>query len=466
VQLIDAGAEPCAADRQGQTPLHRAAQHGAPDELLRLVLEASAAADVRQPDKAGRHPIALAAASGHAHAVNVLVHASADVSAPARDGQTPLHRAASAGAVPCVALLLGAAAAVDARDKSEETPLHKAASEGWHECVRQLLRAGADINASSVTGATPLHIAGKKSHSPAVVELLRRWPVTLVVDTPSSELAELMRSHSRMRLLAEDSVEGAIEAVCLPLVVRHLSGLPAARGAELLVSAPRAADLREHLNEAEVWFAVATHAGDLDAALSFAVWGNLTHSLQEAVETDSLPAPPAEGSNIVSSDESSGPGEEDADDDEGGGGGGGEGGGCGCGGGGGDPRPRSAPASKGANRVTSAGFAETRRALAECSADADRVEVRSRFCFCFFSFVAVCLCAWFRVVTLCSSPSTATSGVPTAPAPLLPQSPPSPLPFPPPQTPSSLSLRQYLVVLCPAPASHFYRHVLRVFHYF
>ena len=119
-----------------------------------------------------------------------------------------------------MALLLTSSAAVDARDRTGETALHKAATEGSEECVRHLVRAGADVNAASSAGATPLHLAAKLRHERAASELLRRWPSTLVVETLSPELAELMRSHSRLRLLAEDSVEGAIKAVCLPLVSR------------------------------------------------------------------------------------------------------------------------------------------------------------------------------------------------------------------------------------------------------
>ena len=69
VLLLDAGANPNAAQHGGYTPLHSAAQNGNP-ELVGLLLRAGADPQVRTDE--GHDPLALARENGHAPVVALL----------------------------------------------------------------------------------------------------------------------------------------------------------------------------------------------------------------------------------------------------------------------------------------------------------------------------------------------------------------------------------------------------------
>jgi ankyrin repeat protein len=142
---LKAGADPNAAQGDGLTALHIAAQTGNL-EITRILVgaRASVSAKTRLGDYT---PLHLAAGGGHTTVVRALIDAGADVNAVTTyTGVTPLHLAAKAvGGETVVKTLIERGATVNAREAAAgQTPLMFAAAAGRAGSVRELLRGGAD----------------------------------------------------------------------------------------------------------------------------------------------------------------------------------------------------------------------------------------------------------------------------------------------------------------------------------
>jgi ankyrin repeat protein len=169
--LLDRGADVNAAEGDGTTALHWAAQL---DDLrtVELLLEAGAA-----PAAANRFavtPVELAANNGNGEIVARLLAAGADPNARSREGQTPLMSAALNGRVGAVEALLARGAEVDAVESYRgQTALMLAAGEGNVEAVGALIAAGATVTARSKSGFTPLLFAVRNAEVDTVRLLLQ-----------------------------------------------------------------------------------------------------------------------------------------------------------------------------------------------------------------------------------------------------------------------------------------------------
>lgn len=100
VVLLQRGADPNARSRNGvrMSPLHsalRRPRQGRALAVLRLLLAAGADPDIA--DSAGYKPLHLAAAHGTPDLVDALLDAGANIAQPARDGRTPLAVACRRG---------------------------------------------------------------------------------------------------------------------------------------------------------------------------------------------------------------------------------------------------------------------------------------------------------------------------------------------------------------------------------
>ena len=148
-ELLAAGADVNAAQGDGMTALHWAAERGNPD-LARMLLYAGARVD--PVTRIGSYtPMHVAARSGSAAVAGLLLDAGADPAAAAAGaGTTPLHLAAAAGSAELVALLAARGADPNAREAAWcQTPLMFAAAMNRAEAVRALLAAGADPGIAS-----------------------------------------------------------------------------------------------------------------------------------------------------------------------------------------------------------------------------------------------------------------------------------------------------------------------------
>jgi hypothetical protein len=130
-------------DREGFTPLMRAANAGASMAVLGP----------------------LVAAGGDVDAVSEL-------SASGRRGWTALMRAAVAGYTETAAALCALGANVNAMGAGRETALFVAAQFGHGDVVEALLRAGADMELANEEGVTPLIVAAQDGRVEAVRALV------------------------------------------------------------------------------------------------------------------------------------------------------------------------------------------------------------------------------------------------------------------------------------------------------
>ena len=155
--LLDRGAEVAAAEGDGTTALHWAAQIDDLD-MIGVLLDAGAAANAT--NRFNVTPLELASNNGNAAAIERLLQAGADPNALSREGQTPLMSAALSGNVGAVEALLAHGAEVDAAEAWRgQTALMWAAGEGNVDVARTLIAAGANVTAKSKSGFTPLLFA-------------------------------------------------------------------------------------------------------------------------------------------------------------------------------------------------------------------------------------------------------------------------------------------------------------------
>ncbi len=142
-RLLAQGANVNAAQGDGMTALHWAAEHGdvaMTDVLLR------AHASVKAVTRIGAYtPLHIASRAGNGDVVKALLKAGSDPSVMTTSGATALHFAAASGSVDAVTALLDHHANVNARETEwGQTPLIFAAAENRADVIRTLLKRGAD----------------------------------------------------------------------------------------------------------------------------------------------------------------------------------------------------------------------------------------------------------------------------------------------------------------------------------
>jgi uncharacterized protein len=162
--LLDAGADPNATLRGGETALMTAARVGRVG-AVRALLDAGAKVDAK--DRKGQSAIMWAAADGQAQVVGALIEAGADARARLKSGFTPLLFAAREGRIEVVRALLKAGVRPDEAIQTEQKPgglaprngvgaLDLAVENGHFELAVELLKAGADPN-DQRSGYAALH---------------------------------------------------------------------------------------------------------------------------------------------------------------------------------------------------------------------------------------------------------------------------------------------------------------------
>ncbi len=191
--LVDAGAGVDAPDRDGWTPLMKAAAYNTPG-MVKALLDKGA--DPEYATRFGWTPLHTAGWSDYAMNTKILLDYGADPSAPDREGWTPFHWAVrnhaplealeylyQTGADPSDVTLKGETALFlltsgwdvpgsdivrflleyggdpDRGDSEGETPLMHAASRGYQEALIMLLKAGADRNRKDIRGNTAVDYA-------------------------------------------------------------------------------------------------------------------------------------------------------------------------------------------------------------------------------------------------------------------------------------------------------------------
>ncbi|WP_275540897.1 ankyrin repeat domain-containing protein [Streptomyces sp. TM32] len=173
--LLQQGASPSTPAADGTTPLYLAAVSGRAD-LVRLLLEAGAAPDEESRGEPGSEglPLCAAACRGDAGAVRELLAHGADPNLREDNatGSTPLMWAIEGAHVDIVRLLLAANADPDAGHHGR-TPLMLAAEQGSTRIVQALVCHGADPHLTDALGRSALQTARERGHKGIETELHR-----------------------------------------------------------------------------------------------------------------------------------------------------------------------------------------------------------------------------------------------------------------------------------------------------
>jgi uncharacterized protein len=168
--LIDAHVNVNAADVDGSTALHWAAQRDNA-EITGLLI--AAGAKVSAATRYNVTPLALACTNGNAEIIDRLLKAGADANATSKDGETALMTAALTGKPDAVKVLLNAGAKVDVVEPMKgQTALMWAAAEGNTVASQLLIQFGADVKTKSKAGLTPLLFAVRNGRIGTVEVLL------------------------------------------------------------------------------------------------------------------------------------------------------------------------------------------------------------------------------------------------------------------------------------------------------
>lgn len=172
-------------------------------------------ADVSAAQGDGMTPLHWAAERGDLATTDMLIYAGANVAAVTRIGQyTPLHLASGAGSAPVVEKLLKAGASVAARTTtSGVTPLHLAAASGNSDVVKMLLDHGADVNATEAQwGQTPLMFAAAQNRVDAIRALLARGAdpkiTTRTIDLAHQQALERAATERERKVLEASVPKG------------------------------------------------------------------------------------------------------------------------------------------------------------------------------------------------------------------------------------------------------------------
>jgi len=146
--LLRQGSDVNAAQGDGMTALHWAAQNGDADMTRMLVYAgANSEATTRLGDFT---PLHLATRNAQAAVVTALLEGGANARTATATGATPLHLAAGAGSAQAVAALIAMGAGVDDRETAhDQTALHWATATNRLAAMQALIDAGADVGAST-----------------------------------------------------------------------------------------------------------------------------------------------------------------------------------------------------------------------------------------------------------------------------------------------------------------------------
>jgi hypothetical protein len=158
-----------AVDRFGRTQLWWAAKDGRLADVERLLEEG---ANPNAADLDGEGPLHVAARWGQVAIAEVLLTHGADPGAKALYGATPLQVSVLEAQVGAARALLSHGADANARDLFGKSPLHDAALRGNRELVALLLDYGADATAADDSGTTPLHLAARGGNKAMMKVLL------------------------------------------------------------------------------------------------------------------------------------------------------------------------------------------------------------------------------------------------------------------------------------------------------
>jgi ankyrin repeat protein/Mg2+ and Co2+ transporter CorA len=218
--LIARGADLNARDHRRRNALHnlaadRACRWGWGEDVVRVLLVEGF--DGGGVDELGRTPLHWACATGNLNMAEMLLsRPDVEIDAVELRGKTALHVATAHDRVDIVLLLLRHGADVNATSDGGWTPLHNACDKGDEAILRILLAHKASVNAQLLNGVTGLHLAAQGGHREVVECLLERGDLKRRVrdnfgSTPFLRAAQFKRKDIVLLLAPFNNVESLSE---------------------------------------------------------------------------------------------------------------------------------------------------------------------------------------------------------------------------------------------------------------
>ena len=162
-------------NKEGNTAMHIACQHGALGVLDYLLSEGVGAIDAQRSSDGGT-PLMYASQNGHAECVERLLKAGANVDLAQTEGSAAVHYACRHGHAKCLELLLAAKADANVmRTVDGISPLMVASFNGETSCAEMLLKRGKNVNVAqrSSNDLAALDYACREGHAETVALLLK-----------------------------------------------------------------------------------------------------------------------------------------------------------------------------------------------------------------------------------------------------------------------------------------------------
>ncbi|XP_051574643.1 NF-kappa-B inhibitor cactus-like isoform X2 [Myxocyprinus asiaticus] len=217
--LLNAGADPGALDRNGQTALHLCCEHGEVDclsvilrhyshnsshhleirnyeavqngdtKLAKILLDSGAEFNAGD-NKSGRSPLIHAVENNSNDMVNLLIESGCDVNAQSYSGNTALHSACGRGQIEIIRILLKNGADSSVKNNHNDTAIMVAKNKKVSDVLRGKGTRSYTVKTLSNSNGSP----GSSNHSPRVTPTLQRSssrsPVAPVSHSPQSHSAE------------------------------------------------------------------------------------------------------------------------------------------------------------------------------------------------------------------------------------------------------------------------------------
>ena len=177
-ELIDAGANVDAQDKQKRTALMLASQKGHL-EIVKTLVNAGVALNLQSNERGygGNTALVYACRNGHLEVVKVLIDSGANLNLQGNEltceGYTALIYACRNGHQKIVKALVKVGANVNIRSKEEVTALIISSEKGYLEIVKTLIEARANVNVQNTYGQTALIRASRKGHLEVVKTLIQ-----------------------------------------------------------------------------------------------------------------------------------------------------------------------------------------------------------------------------------------------------------------------------------------------------
>lgn len=169
----------------------------------------------------GKGKTALMEAAGVSFTiVNMLLKHGADPKTADLDGTTALHFAGAAGQAKAVLILAEVHCNINAITNAGRTALMAACEAGRTPCVEILLQHGAHVNAKNVNSSTALHLAVAQSHDATVKALLKGKGATATLNVNLQDhrgwtplmIAAQISDHGMVKKLLDAGAD--VEVVC------------------------------------------------------------------------------------------------------------------------------------------------------------------------------------------------------------------------------------------------------------